>query len=646
MTGLVHTASLERRIAHQLAWSLVALSLAAVVLLTWMTLSEFEKIILPQILSKSGALSTDIQTTIADAEQLGIPYDNLVGVDSFLNDIIHDNPEVVTVSIKKRNQLEYSASNVSEKKRMKDSELVHYDLAQSDEAPAVRISISANYIQEKLSVMIGDAAVVSLVALVISLEFALFFLCIWVLRPFDILRGLVFGLESGRFKHSLDAHVRGPLASLIHLTSQRISQLSANKASNWLEEQMSLSKAHVRDVRTPLFLFVFSEELLRSFLPVFVKDLVVASSPMATQLAIAAPLFAYMVMAGVLTLVGGKLIDKFSIRQVFSWGVIVSCLGLTALAVVHTVSGVVVARSLCAIGYAIATIACQSYISKNTAPTQSRARGLSVFVGTVTAACICGAPIGALIAELLGVRVAFVFAALLTLLSLVLFSRLTQSDKKTDHSTAQTNTDNDKTSFGALMRNSNILFAVCCGVMPGKLMLAGFLFYITPLLLQKFGLSQALIGQFFIMYYFTLFLGNFLISRLDLPQQTAARVVLFGGIMTGLGVVPLIWFASPAGLAMAIICFGFGQSIMLTPMLSIVGHVARQEISALAVTKALALARMFERVGGVVGVLLAAVLSATIGYRDACIVLGFLSSILGCGLVVFVQVSQLSRVKT
>jgi predicted MFS family arabinose efflux permease len=315
-----------------------------------------------------------------------------------------------------------------------------------------------------------------------------------------------------------------------------------------------------------------------------------------------------------------------------------------ALAMAESVTGVVIARSFCAMGYAIATIACQSYMAKNTSSNESSARGLSVFVGTVTAACICGAPIGALIAELLSVRLAFILAAALTFFSWLLFARLTQPDEKKSLTSIEASETGDRTHISTLLKNSKLLFAVCCGVMPGKILLAGLLFYITPLLLQKFGLSQALIGQFFILYYFTLFIGNSFISRVDLTQQHAGIVVFCGGVLTGIGVLALALFESPGGLAIAIICLGCGQSIIVTPILSIVSDVAQREISSHAVTKALALARMFERVGGVIGVLLAAILSATIGYSDACVVLGLLCSSLACGLLVFVRFPSAKRV--
>ena len=51
------------------------------------------------------------------------------------------------------------------------------------------------------------------------------------------------------------------------------------------------------------------------------------------------------------------------------------------------------------------------------------------------------------------------------------------------------------------------------------------------------------------------------------------------------------------------------------------------------VWSALALARAFERVGGIAGAVLAAVLSATLGYRSATALLGIIVLTLGLGTV-------------
>ena len=384
-----------------------------------------------------------------------------------------------------------------------------------------------------------------------------------------------------------------------------------------------------RDVRMALFLFVLSEELLRSFLTLYAKELADPSSRLSTELAISAPIIAYMLVAGVGTLFGSGLVDRLGLRRAFGLSVIVSTVSLCGLAAAQSVTEIVVWRSVSAFGYAVATIACQVFIARTGSTGGANVRALSIFVAAVTAACICGAPIGAVIADMLGKPAALLFAALMAVLSWVFFSKISMPSAPAGE--AAGDTQKGMAGFGALLRCRAVLTAMVCGVLPGKLMMAGMLFYITPLLLQQYQLSQASIGQFFILYYVLLSLGNAIISRADPKLQTKTMLVFAGALASGAAGLIMIWFNTPLALALVIICFGLGQSILLTPLTTVILDIAARELPSVSPSRALALARAFERVGGIAGAVLAAVLSAALGYRSATAVLGMIVLTLGLG---------------
>jgi predicted MFS family arabinose efflux permease len=379
-----------------------------------------------------------------------------------------------------------------------------------------------------------------------------------------------------------------------------------------------------------LFLFVFSEELLRSFFPLYIKSMVDTTSQLNAQLAISAPMMAYMLVAGIGTLFGSGLVDRLGLRRAFGWSVALSSISLIGLAFAHTLIEIIVWRSVSAIGYAVATIACQVYIARTAFSGDANIRGLSTFVAAVTAACICGAPIGAAIAEILGQSVALLFACVVCMISWLFFKGVSLPKEETNAAASST-TGNGTEGFGALLKNKSMQLAMCCGVLPGKLMMAGMLFYITPLLLQQFQLSQASIGQFFVLYYVLLSAGNAIISRVDLGIQTKIQLVVLGGFLSGAGALTMYWFNSPIALAVAIISFGLGQSMLLTPITAVILHIVRVELPAVQSSRALALSRSFERVGGILGAGLAAVFSAYLGYREATVVLGVIVIMLGLG---------------
>ena len=623
--------SIERLLAKKSYLTLLLFSLCSALILTWFTLGNFEKILLPQVLAKSNVIASSVRTTVEDAIKLGIPYDSLVGMNDFLADTLNENPEIAFIKVQRDGGVEYAQSRGSFSEK-DSSGIVVEQIEASGAAPRVIVGVRASYIQEKLHVMFGDAAVVSLVALIAGLEIALFFSARWVLRPIDTWRAMIQGLQTGQTQRDLKKPEYGPFAELVRMSNDKIASLRSQMGikhhldvivHEWYQPQ-------ARDVRIALFLFVFSEELLRSFFPLYIKSMVDATSQLSAQLAISAPMMAYMLVAGVGTLFGSGLVEKLGLRRAFGFSVILSSVSLIGLAFAHTLTEIIVWRSVSAMGYAVATIACQVYIARTASSGAASVRGLSTFVAAVTAACICGAPIGAVIAEILGQSSALLFACVVCMLSWMFFKGV--SLPKDTSSEASHNVAGGVTAgFGALLKNKHIQLAMWCGVMPGKLMMAGMLFYITPLLLQQYQLSQASIGQFFILYYVLLSAGNAIISRVDLGIHTKIRLVVIGGFFSGAGALTMYWFNTPLALAIAIISFGFGQSMLLTPITAVLLHIVKTEMPVVQPSRALALSRSFERVGGILGAGLAAVFSAYMGYSDAAVILGVLVIVLGLG---------------
>ena len=623
-------ASIEKTLAKRTYALFLLCSVAAVALLTWFTLVHFELILLPQVLAKSDVIASSVRTTIEEATGLGIPYDSLVGVEDFLSDTLIENPEIAFIKVQREGMREYVKAR-SGSAGAANQEVVLRQIDAAGDAPRVIVAVRASYVQEKLQVMVGDALVVSVVALIAGLEIALFFMVRWIMRPIDTWRAMIGGMQSGQLDRELKQPEYGPFSELLRLSNDKITTLrkrfsggapSADGRGGWYQPQ-------ARDVRMALFLFVLSEELLRSFLTLYVKEFADPSNRLNTELAISAPIIAYMFVAGVGTLFGSGLVDRLGLRRAFGLSVIVSTVSLCGLAAAHSVTEIVIWRSVSAFGYAVATIACQVFIARTGTAGGANVRALSIFVAAVTAACICGAPIGAVLADMLGKPAALLFAALMAVLSWAFFSKITMPP--TPAGKDGEGPERGMAGFGALLRCRAILTAMVCGVLPGKLMMAGMLFYITPLLLQQYQLSQASIGQFFILYYVLLSLGNAVISRADPKLRTKTMLVIAGAVTSGAGGLIMIWFNTPLALALVIVCFGLGQSILLTPLTTVILDIAARELPDVSPSRALALARAFERVGGITGAVLAAVLSATLGYRSATALLGIIVLTLGLG---------------
>jgi len=616
--------SVERKLATSTYFTLSFVGLGAALLLTFLVLSSFKDILTPQVLLKSNVVAKSVQATIADALKLGIPFDSLVGVEDYLSDVLDDNPEIDFIQIKSQQGREYVRHRQASQSAQVSQNIIEETL-KHDTLPTITVGLRKSYVNEKLSVMVGDAIVVSLVAFTVGLEIALFFVVLWIFRPLGTWVSMIEGLKSGRTHKTLATAIAGPFSELITLTSQYFQSFTSSvrnattqtKGNDWYEP-----KAY--DLRLVLFLFVFSEELLRSFFPIYVKDIASMHTLIAVDIDIALPIMCYMLFAGLGTVFGGGLVERFGIRNSFKWSVVLSTIGLGGLAFATTVTEVVLLRALCAIGYAVATVSVQVFMTKTAKTEAERTRGLSTFVGAVTAASLSAAPIGAVIVQLLGTDAAMLFAAFLAVLSWLFFNGITVPSFADSAQATAGNASLGK-SFSALLKNQKIAVILIGNVLSGKLMLAGLLFYLTPLLLLEFQFTQVSIGQFFMFYYMPLTIGNVLLARFVPPPRATAVVMVVGTLLSGVGVLALIWFNKPQALAVAIVCLGVGQSAVLTLAPAILLKITRTEMPHVSISHTLSLVRTFDRIGGILGAALAATFSLLIDYRDATVGIGIVA---------------------
>jgi predicted MFS family arabinose efflux permease len=622
--------SIEKKLAGRTYLALLLIGLCSSIVLTFLMLGNFEKILLPQFVLKSNVIANSVRSTVADALKLDIPFESLVGMNDYLSDTLADNPEIEFIEVKSRNGHEYSLHRNGTNQRTSNGEILEV-IAADDELPSVTIGMRASYIQEKLQIMFGDAAVASLVALTVGFEILLFFIVIWVLRPMGTWVSMINGFKTGQTQRTLSRAVSGPFSELITLTHQYFQSIHQATQADSQKAHKDWYEPRAYDVRIVLFLFVFSEELLRSYFPIYVKEIALTNTWLTVDFAIALPIMSYLLFAGLATLFGGAVIARLGLRNAFKLSVTISTLGLGGLAFATTVTEVIALRTACAIGYAIATVACQVYIAQSSKNDSETTKGLSTFVAAVTAASLCGAPVGAVVAELIGLHAAMLFASGMAFCSWLLFKNLKMPVVHLDAQQKPADGSSTRKNFAELLKNRKICIILISDVAAGKLMLAGLLFFLTPMLLIQLKFTQTSIGQFFMFYYLPLTIGNMVISRLSPSAQSKMSIMIAGALLSGAGVLLLYWFNSAFALAAAITCLGLGQSMVLTVTSSLMLAIAKTELPRVSAANTLALARTFERIGGIVGAALVAFLSLNFNYWDTAVFLGVCVFLLGLG---------------
>ena len=168
-------------------------------------------------------------------------------------------------------------------------------------------------------------------------------------------------------------------------------------------------QASIMDARIPLFVFCFAEELQKSFLPLFVAEFYSEGDLFSRDIMMGLPISAFMFVIAAFTPFAGKLVDKFGNKPLFLAGLVPAIGGYLMCYLAQNSNDILIGRSMTAIGYAVITISCQSYIA-NVVVAENRARGMAVFVGVLMSATMCGTAIGAILADWLGFKAVFLFA--------------------------------------------------------------------------------------------------------------------------------------------------------------------------------------------------------------------------------------------
>lgn len=653
--------------------------LAVVVLLLgqiavgWFAITGFEKALEPQLGQKAWAvgraISDQLEFVVGD---LGIPPEELVGVNPFLDGILASNADIGYLVVLD------ASSNVLFARGLAPEvlDLILPDLPGPDSATGVRsevgdftnsvfpvvvddriatvlhVGVSGTYMRDQLSDLLYEVVTVIVVSLLVTLEFLLFLMSVRVAGPIErvetilsdgtrgmfgnsflmrtrdeigelvvalngVLRGLRQRYEDFRFevREIKDAQIDKDIAQRIQAASQQVDDHYRFSGGRELQLRSAMQ------IRIPLFLFMFAEELPRSFLPLFAARLSPADSALSDELLFGLPIALFMLAGMIMVPFAGGLADRFGTRRVFLAGIVPATIGYAGTFVAQGYFELVGWRVLSGIGYGLIFIAAQAWVADNT-DERNRAQGMTVFVGAAFAAAICGPSIGGILADRIGFEATFlVSAGLATVSGLLIYTMLAGAGSaRTAHRSA----------FGvqewrALVSDGNLFAVTVFAAIPGKMILTGLLFYLVPLYLTDLGYRLSVVGWMITLYGASTLVCMSVVARFADRSGRHAAVVAVGGVLAGLGCLaslPAVAVVGPVYAVMtAILALGFGHALSLTSEIAVVQNVAIRR-GGMQQASMIGAYRLAERGGMVLGPIVAAALAARYGYQGAIVGIG------------------------
>ena len=671
--------------------------LAVVVLLigqtvvAWFAVDGFESELEPQLGRKAEVVGRAVADQIAFAvDDLGIPPGDLVGMDTFLGNILASNADIeYLVILDDSSQVLFAvglapealervlpglpgpgveAGTMTEVAGFTDGA---FPIAAGERTAVLHVGVSREYVRGRLSEIFYEAMTVIVVSLLVMLEFLVFFMNVRISGPLERLEALLADGARGVFANRLVLRTRDEIGDLVDAFNRTLRSLCQRYEdfrfdAREIEEAqidrgiarriqaactqvdrryhftggMELRPRNAMQIRIPLFLFMFAEELPRSFLPLFVARLSPTGTTVSDELLIGLPITLFMLAAAVMTPFGGGIADRFGARRVFLMGIVPAAIGYVGTFLAQSYYDLVAWRLLSGAGYGLIFIAAQAWVAEHTGE-HNRAQGMTVFVGGVFAATICGPSIGGILAGRIGFEATFLVSTGLAMASgLIVYFMLEGVGKGRSPRRGGLLEGGQ---WRALVSDGRLFAVTVLAAVPGKLILSGFLFYLVPLYLSELGNRPAVIGWMIMLYGVSTIICMPFASRLADRSGRHATVVAVGGALAGLGCLASLFEGAVGGasnaVGIAILALGVGHALSLTSQLAIVQEAAVRHPGGLGQASAISAYRLVERAGMILGPIVAATFAAAFGYQGAIVGIG---AIVLVSIVLYVLMMSLS----
>jgi predicted MFS family arabinose efflux permease len=639
------------------------------------TVVHFNASLRPYLVDKARAVAVSVQQDIEYAISIGIPFDKIRGLDKHIESLIKEHPEVRAMQVvsgpemsafndmvkgdteNNYKEVDYRVANLIVNAAAGLSTILSSD-GSDDEMISVAVVndgivfahvvpvIDENYLNGKMTSVFFDTLVILIAVSLVALEIVVVLSASQLSEPFRVaelalnrraagdLRQYQSGMGNGRLANFIrtlntyNATLRDKLKSALDSAKDvgRREKLSELSERSKLFVTDARQQASIMDARIPLFVFCFAEELQKSFLPLFVAEFYSENDLFSRDIMMGLPISAFMFVIAVFTPFAGKLVDKFGNKPLFLAGLVPAIGGYLMCYLAQSGNDIFLGRSMTAIGYAVITISCQSYIA-SVVVAENRARGMAVFVGVLMSATMCGTAIGAILADWLGFKAVFLFAIGFALVAALLGWGMLSTDLP-EPELKKTPVNLSKSPIATLLRNSQFVLIVLFCAIPAKVILTGFLYLFVPIYLASLEATQSEIGRVMMLYSLIIIpLSPFASGFADRLGKNLWMVII-ATIASGIVLLGLYQNASVAMVLGVVAALGGVHSFLKAPLI-VAAMEAAEKSPDITRTGALSLLRTSERIGSVIGPVVVAGMLVVLDFGEVAAILGITVAILG-----------------
>jgi MFS family permease len=664
---------LYARPVRQLFVFALALLLATQVALSFYAWRLSEHRLLPELGRKAQTAGLSLASKLDRALGYGIPLQRVEGVPDFFADVLKQNSDLAYLRVTDRaGAILYGSAqaDTASPDEFADTAipLVH------DGVPvgALHVGVDKRYVAARVRELRYDIGIVLLTSLLIAFEILWFVVTLNFTAPMRQIVALMSSIAAGDFRHRAQIGEQSSLAARLNGITSRVNHSFAGlrdkaaalgsadprrKASSETVLQRlrsvyafaesgadgDLTQQRIVLVRVLSFLFMFAEMLSRPFLPVYAASLAGHGLDLPEGLRASLPITAFLLGVALAMPFAGRWSDQVGRRSSYIAGALLVMAGLATTGLVPQYLVLVAARACTGVGYALMFMACQGFVFDNT-DSGNRGKGMALFVGAIMVAEICSPAVGGILADRIGYRMVFIIGAAVALIAAAIAGAvLDNRAKQAGSARAVPGTAPAAPQRAPLLKlahNKRFLALSLLSGVPAKFLYSGFMIFLVPLLLSGLGNSKSEIGRYTMLYGLSCLLLAPLFAQVADRYNAYAQLVATGGLLTGLGMLPVVNGASANLVMLGVAALGIGQAMSISAQLVLVARVTQAEAREAGTGPVMGVFRLLERLGAAAGPVVTGALVAQWGAQHAMVTLGAMGL---CSSVLFALVFLLNR---
>jgi MFS family permease len=359
-----------------------------------------------------------------------------------------------------------------------------------------------------------------------------------------------------------------------------------------------------------LFLFVAADTFSNPILPLYALTLPGTIFGLSREMAASLPVSGFWLAVAATQLFTGWWERGRDHRFLLIASMLLSSTGLALAAIAGNLPCLVICRSLSGLGYGVVLILAQDGILRAHGPS-ARTRASGLYLSLFFGGTILGTLSGSFLASRFGYEWAFWGAMALSLAAAAIAGFAAPYREVELPAPFRPH---------AVLRNPRLVGLVLFAAIPSRVINSGYTFFLVPLYLHQIGTPPVLAGQVIMLYALVLATCTQFWSWVT---DRTGRPLIF--TLVGMGVSGAAMLMIPAlpnhvgAVALSVVLLGLGQSIGMSPQVTVLFGVAEAEMSRYGRTAILGVYRVCERVGLFCGPVIAAWLLGYAGQKSALI---------------------------